>query len=103
MSRPGKTGSRPLLPIEETIYRRASVNFELELFKADYYRPIVVDDDHPINKPIRPSMILTIKKQDPEGHRVMGRDYIRLDYLSDSSSDYKKKKAKIIKYVGEFY
>ena len=63
----------------------------------------MVCDEHPINMPIRPSTILTIKKQDPEGHRVMGRDFIRLDYLSDSSSDYKKKKAKIIKYVGEFY
>jgi len=101
MTGPGKSASRSLLPIEETIYRRVSVNFELELFKAVYYRPIKVCDDHPINKPIIPSMIQRIIKYDHQGFIKQARDYIKLDYLS--SSAFKKKKAKIKKYVGEFY
>lgn len=101
MTGPGKSASRPLLSIGDTIESRVSVNIQLELFKAEYYRAINVDDEHPINKPILPSKILFLMKNDHTNYFKEEHEFTRLDYLS--SSAFNKKKAKIKKYVGEFY
>ena len=100
MSKPGKSASRPLMSIEETIHRRLSVNIELEYWIKSIWPQFRRKLDS--REDLRRSLLAPVRLG-----RIMntpGLKDMELDNrMHEVSKQYPIKQLKIKKYVGEFY
>ena len=87
MNRPGKSASRPLLPIEPTIERRLKLNIEFKYWIAEFG----------INATMIYNCFKYIKKM---AFKRLKEKHIRPLIFSIKEP---MERIKIIKYVGEFY
>lgn len=99
MSKPAKTASRPLLPIEETIHRRLSVNIELEHWIKTINPSITNYDEQADSRrsllaPVRLGRIMNTR-----GLKAMELN----NRIAETSKQYPIEQMKIKKIVGECY
>ena len=98
MSRPGKSAHRGLLPIDETIHRRLSVNVEFEFWIKSIWPFANLDEDVECRRsmlaPVRLGRIMNTR-----GINVMELN----NRMLEVSKQYPIEQMKIKKIVGEFY
>ena len=100
MSKPGKSVSRPLMSIEETIYRRLSVNIELEYWIKSIWPqcPSKLDSQ----RDLRRSLLAPVRLG-----RVMNTPGLKAmelnNRIQNTSIRYVIEEMKIKKIVGECY
>jgi hypothetical protein len=100
MTTPGKTASRPLLSIEETIHRRLSVNIEFEYWIKSIWPQFRRQLDS--HQDLRRSLLAPVRLG-----RIMNTPGLKAMELRNRmqvvSKQYPIKQLKIKKVVGEFY
>jgi hypothetical protein len=101
MTQPGKSASRPLMSIEDTIYTRLSLNVEFEFWIKSIWPYLQNNnEDKLIRKIMHPIRLIRLMESsdtwliESAGLKEAG---------SLSSEKYDKEKKRILRFVGEFY
>ena len=103
MTRPGKSASRPLMPIEDTIHNRISINVEFEFWIKSIWPVIHTETEDDLRRNLmRPVRLKRLMYSSIGGIKwLIDREHNERARIVPKIYDREKKR--IIQFVGEFY
>ena len=103
MTRPGKSASRPLMAIEDTIHNRISINVEFEFWIKSIWPVIHTEREEDLRRSLmQPRRVSGLMYSSIGGRRwLIDREHNERARILPEIYDREKKR--ILRFVGEFY